>query len=47
MKTEDRKKGQNMKLKCEDCILKCEDPNVNFGWLDSHEKNESSLSQNL
>ena len=24
-----------MNLKCEDCVLKCEDSNVNFGWLDS------------
>ena len=24
----------NMKLKCEDCILKGEDPKISSGWLD-------------
>ena len=23
-----------MKIKCEDCIFKCEDPEVDSGWLD-------------
>ena len=27
-----------MKIKSEDCILKCENSNVNFGRLDSHNK---------
>ena len=25
-----------MKIKCEDCILKCEDRKTNFGWSDPH-----------
>ena len=33
-------KHKNMTLKCEDCVLKCEDPNANFGWLDSQLSSE-------
>ena len=28
-----------MKIKCEDCVLKCKDPKVNYGWLDPHIEN--------
>ena len=34
VKTEELGKSLNMKIKCEGCILKCEDINVNIGWLD-------------
>ena len=35
VKTEERRQAKDMKLKCEDWVLKCEDSNVNLGWLDS------------
>ena len=24
----------NVRIKCEDCIPKCEDPIINYGWID-------------
>ena len=34
VKTEEWRSAKNVKIKCEDCILKCEDPKINCGWLD-------------
>ena len=36
VKTEEWRPAQSGKIKCEDCILKCEDPKINSCWLDSH-----------
>ena len=35
VKTEEcRTPAEIVENKCEDCILKCEDPKINSGWLD-------------
>ena len=34
MKTEEWCPADSVKIKREDCVLKCEDPKVNYGWLD-------------
>ena len=34
VKTEEWRPAQSVKIKCEDCILKCEDPKINSCWLD-------------
>ena len=36
VKTEEWRPAKNVKIKCEDCILKCEDRKTNFGWSDPH-----------
>ena len=34
VKTEEWRPAQSVKINCEDCILKCEDPKINSCWLD-------------
>ena len=34
VKTEEWRPAENGKTKCEDCIINCGDPKINFGWLD-------------
>ena len=34
MKTEKRRPAENVKIKCGDCILKCEEPKIISCWLD-------------
>ena len=36
MKTDEWKQAVDVKIKCEDCFLKREDPKINSGWLDAH-----------
>ena len=37
METEELRPAKYGKIKCEDCILKCEDPKLDSGWLDHHQ----------
>ena len=32
VKTEEWRQAENVKIKCEECILQCDDPKINFGW---------------
>ena len=34
VKTEEWRPAESVKIKCENYVLKCEDPKVNYGWLD-------------
>ena len=43
---EDWSSADNVKIKCEDCILKCEDPKSNFDRLDPHTTPETATSKN-
>ena len=36
VKTKEWRPAECVNIKCEDCVRKCEDPKVNYGWLDPH-----------
>ena len=42
VKTELWRPTENVKIKCEDCILKCEDHKIKSGWLDPHVRSKKA-----
>ena len=34
LKTERWRQAESVKIKCKGCVLKYEDPKINYGWLD-------------
>ena len=38
VKTEEWRPAESVKIKLEDCILKCKAPKINYGWLDPYRR---------